>query len=162
MWYKNIACRFFGFVTKHACQTDGRTDRQTDGQTYRIATPKTALAQLRRTVKSDFPHAQYAFYLHAIDTRRAVKCRIAAVTWCDVTANHRCAAHSIPHFTFRIPHAAVPHFTHSPSYSPPRICIPHFTHNSACPHFTKCRLHCLGLRREGYFAKRGMRKVVKG
>jgi len=58
--------------------------------------------------------SQYAFYLHAIDTRRAVKCGIAAVTWCDVAANHRCAAHSILHFTFRIPHDAVPHFTHSP------------------------------------------------
>ena len=42
MWYKNIAGRFFGLVTKHACdrQTDGRTERQTD----RITTPKTALA----------------------------------------------------------------------------------------------------------------------
>jgi len=30
MWYKNIAGRFFGLVTKHACgrRTDGRTDRQ--------------------------------------------------------------------------------------------------------------------------------------
>jgi len=63
--------------------------------------------------KDDFPHDQYAFYLHAIDTRRAVKCGMAAVMWCDVMATHRCAAHSIPHFTFRIPHAAVPHFTHS-------------------------------------------------
>ena len=26
MWYKNIAGRFFGLVTKHAC--DGRTDEQ--------------------------------------------------------------------------------------------------------------------------------------
>ena len=26
MWYKNIASRFFGLVTKHAC--DGRTDGQ--------------------------------------------------------------------------------------------------------------------------------------
>jgi len=26
MWYKNIASRFFGLVTKHAC--DRRTDRQ--------------------------------------------------------------------------------------------------------------------------------------
>jgi len=45
MWYKNIAGRFFGLVTKHAC------DRQTDGQTDRITTPKTALASLRRAVK---------------------------------------------------------------------------------------------------------------
>ena len=45
MWYKHIAGRFFGLVTKHAC--DRRTDRRTD----RITTPKTALAQLRRTVK---------------------------------------------------------------------------------------------------------------
>jgi len=35
---KNIAGRFFGLVTKHAC--DGRTDGRTD----RITTPKTALA----------------------------------------------------------------------------------------------------------------------
>jgi len=36
MWYKNIAGRFFGLVTKHACdgRTDGRTDRSTDGQNY--------------------------------------------------------------------------------------------------------------------------------
>jgi len=61
----------------------------------------------------DFPHVQYAFYLRALDARRAVKCGMASVTWYDVTANHRRAAHSIPHFTFRIPHATVPHFTHS-------------------------------------------------
>ena len=46
MWYKNIAGRFFGLVTKHAC------DRQTDRQKDRITTPKTALAQLRRAVKT--------------------------------------------------------------------------------------------------------------
>ena len=28
MWYKNISGRFFGLVTKHAC------DRQMDGQNY--------------------------------------------------------------------------------------------------------------------------------
>jgi len=35
MWYKNIAGRFFGLVTKNACdrQTDGWTDKQTDRQT---------------------------------------------------------------------------------------------------------------------------------
>jgi len=46
MWYKNIAGMFFGLVTKHAC------DRRTDGQTDRITTAKTALAQLRRAVKT--------------------------------------------------------------------------------------------------------------
>ena len=30
--------------------------------------------------KGDFPRVQYAFYLHAIDARHAVKCGIAAVT----------------------------------------------------------------------------------
>ena len=49
MQYKNIAGRFFGLVTKHAC--DRQMDGQTDGQTDRITTPKTALAQLRRAVK---------------------------------------------------------------------------------------------------------------
>ena len=47
MWYKNIAGRSFGLVTKHAC------DRRTDGRTDRIMTPKTALAWLRRAVKTD-------------------------------------------------------------------------------------------------------------
>ena len=32
MWHKNIAGRFFGLVTKQAC--DGQTDRQTDRQNY--------------------------------------------------------------------------------------------------------------------------------
>ena len=40
--YKNIAGRFFGLVTKHAC----------DRRTHRITTPKSALAQLRRAVKT--------------------------------------------------------------------------------------------------------------
>jgi len=42
MWYKNIAGRFFGIVTKHTYVW--RTDRWTDGQTDRLTTPKTALA----------------------------------------------------------------------------------------------------------------------
>jgi len=48
MWYKNIAGRFFGLVKKHSCDSD----RRTDGQTDRITTPKTALAYLRRAVKT--------------------------------------------------------------------------------------------------------------
>ena len=44
MWYKNITGRFFGLVTKHACETDGQADRQ--NYDY-----KTALAQLRSAVK---------------------------------------------------------------------------------------------------------------
>jgi len=42
MWCKNVTGRFFGLVTKHAC--DRQTDGQTDGQTDRITTLKTALA----------------------------------------------------------------------------------------------------------------------
>jgi len=36
MWYKKITGRFFGLVTKHACdrQTDRRTDGWPDGQIY--------------------------------------------------------------------------------------------------------------------------------
>jgi len=41
MWHKNVAGRFFGLVTKHAC--DRQSDGQTDGRTDRITTPKTAL-----------------------------------------------------------------------------------------------------------------------
>ena len=43
---KNIACRFFGLATKHAC--DGQTDRQTDGRADRITTSKTALEHSSR------------------------------------------------------------------------------------------------------------------
>ena len=41
MWYKNIAGRFFGLVTKDVCY------RWTDGQTDKITTPKTALSIAR-------------------------------------------------------------------------------------------------------------------
>jgi len=34
MSYKNIAGNFSALVTKHACVSDGRTDRRTDGQNY--------------------------------------------------------------------------------------------------------------------------------
>ena len=53
--------------------------------------------------KGDYPHVQYAFCLHALDAQLAVKCGMASVTWCDVTANHLRATHSIPHFTFSMP-----------------------------------------------------------
>jgi len=43
MWYKNIAGRFFGLVTKHECDTHIRTDGRTDRQMDRITIPKTAL-----------------------------------------------------------------------------------------------------------------------
>ena len=49
MQYKNIAGRFFGLVTKHACD---RQTRETDRLTDRITTPKTAPAQ-HRAVKTD-------------------------------------------------------------------------------------------------------------
>ena len=32
MWFKNIAGRFFGLVTKHAC--DRQSDGRTDGENY--------------------------------------------------------------------------------------------------------------------------------
>jgi len=46
MWYKNVAGRFFGLVTKHAC--DGRTDGRTDGQNYDFQDR----ASIARAVKS--------------------------------------------------------------------------------------------------------------
>ena len=54
MWYKNIAGRFFGLVTKHACDRRTETDGRTDGQTDAIAVASTALAMraLRRAVKT--------------------------------------------------------------------------------------------------------------
>ena len=46
MWHKNIGGRFFGLVTKHAC--DGRTDGHTDGQNY----DSQDRASIARAVKS--------------------------------------------------------------------------------------------------------------
>jgi len=43
MWYKNLGRTFVRFVTIHACECDGQTDRQTDGQTDTFAVGKTAL-----------------------------------------------------------------------------------------------------------------------
>ena len=51
VWYQNIRSALVGFVTKHAY--DRRRNRQTDGQTDRITTHKTALALLRRAVKTE-------------------------------------------------------------------------------------------------------------
>ena len=53
MWYKNIAGRLFGLVTKHACH------RRRDGGTERITTPKTALALLRRALKTSLAEMKY-------------------------------------------------------------------------------------------------------
>jgi len=38
---------------------------------------------------------------------------MTAATWFDGSTNERHSAFSIPHFTFRIPHFAIPHFTHN-------------------------------------------------
>ena len=46
MRYQNTGSVLFRFVNNHAC------NGQTDGQTDRITTPKTALTLLRRAVKS--------------------------------------------------------------------------------------------------------------
>jgi len=77
-------------------------------------------------IKRYFPHLHYAFYHCAGRARRAVNCVKAAVTWSDMCTNYRRSAGSIPHFTFRIPHSAVPHFTHKPqththAYTPTRV-----------------------------------------
>ena len=50
MWYKNICSASFSFVTMHTY------DRQTDGQTDRITTPKTTLAYARavKTIMSQW------------------------------------------------------------------------------------------------------------
>jgi len=39
--------------------------------------------------KAVFHMLSNAFYLHAINAQHEVKCGIAAVTWCDITANER-------------------------------------------------------------------------
>jgi len=48
VWYKNIAGRFFGLVTKHACdgQTDGQTDRQNYDSQDRASTARAVKSKL--------------------------------------------------------------------------------------------------------------------
>ena len=65
------------------------------------------------SIKHYFPHPHYAAYCCAGHARRAVNCVISAVTWSDLWTNYHRSAVFIPHFTFRIPHSAVLHFTHS-------------------------------------------------
>jgi len=52
MWHKNIAGRFFGLVTKHACdrRTDRQTDWRTDRQMDRITTHKNYDSQDRASI----------------------------------------------------------------------------------------------------------------
>ena len=45
-----------------------------------------------------------------------VICGKPSVTWFVASTNQRHSAFLIPHFTFRIPHSAIPHFTHSPPW----------------------------------------------
>jgi len=52
MWCKNIAGRFFGLVTKHAC--DGRTDGQTDGPNY-DSQDRASIARAVKTVGDEPP-----------------------------------------------------------------------------------------------------------
>ena len=77
MWYKNIAGRFFGLVTKHAFVTDRRTDGQTE---LRVTTPKTALAQLRRAVKRRkkyTPRVAHISYIYCIHLYcKSIKCTL--------------------------------------------------------------------------------------
>jgi len=96
--------------------------------------------------EGDFPHALYALYLHAIDALHAVKCEISAVTWCDVTANHLWSV--VPHIPFQI--------------LPSTFCMPEFhillISLDAFSHWVQ-GAYAYG---KGYFAERGMRKVVNG
>ena len=90
MWYKNIAGRFFGLVTKHACdrRTDRQTYRRTDGQTDRIVTPKTALAQLRRMVKTGIVPKKMKIAAQQLTQNIVDKFVIAR---CDITVGLMCS-----------------------------------------------------------------------
>jgi len=55
--------------------------------------------------KGDFPHAQYALYLHAIHARRVVKCGTGAVTWRDDSPGQS-PSHCTFHSAFYFPHSA--------------------------------------------------------
>jgi len=52
MRYKNIAGRFFGLVTKHAC--DRQTDGQTDGQNY-DSQDRASIASRGKNCRRSFP-----------------------------------------------------------------------------------------------------------
>jgi len=59
-----------------------------------------------------FPHFWWAFYRASGGATGVVICGKPAVTWFVASTNQRRSAFLIPHFTFRIPHSAFPHFTH--------------------------------------------------
>jgi len=59
MWYINIASRFFGLVTKHAC------DRRTDGQNY-DSQDRASIAASRGKKKFNFYSARNARIASAV------------------------------------------------------------------------------------------------
>jgi len=59
-----------------------------------------------------FPHCWSAFYCSAGCDVIGVICRMTVVTWFDASTNQRHSAFLIPHFTFHMPHSAIPCFTH--------------------------------------------------
>ena len=79
------------------------------GRTVNGATSLDTPQRRNSIVKHVFRHDKSSF---AVFRRRMTSFAVFRRLLGVYTDRHR-AAHSIPHFTYRIPHAAIPHFTHS-------------------------------------------------
>jgi len=73
MWYKNIAGRYFGLVTKHAC------DRQLDGQNYDSQDCASIAALCGKNGNSNFSAANAVNKLCSTMTNAStqLKCRVS-------------------------------------------------------------------------------------
>jgi len=68
MWYKNVAGRFFGLVTKHACdrRTDGQMDKRKE---LRLPRPRYSIAASRGKNLELFRHSTahiFTIYVHVL------------------------------------------------------------------------------------------------
>jgi len=116
MWYKNMAGRFFGLVTKHAWQTDRQTDKQTDRQNYDSQDRTSTAASHGKKWLS----ACSVCILPPRSRRTAcakMRNNSSHVVWRHGQSPSRRTFHS----AFYLPHTAVPHVTHTP----PRVRINH-------------------------------------
>jgi len=78
MWYKSIAGRFFGLVTKHTCdrQADRQTDRRTDGQNYDSQDRASIAASRGKNYKLSLCSKCPPFALTSVQTGVPLSCHI--------------------------------------------------------------------------------------
>ena len=83
MCYKNIAGRFFGLVTKHAC--DRRTDGRTEGQNYDSQDRSSIAASRGKNQNRKSGFGQRHMVLQSMAEATAMRCQQGALVLAYLT-----------------------------------------------------------------------------